>query len=546
MLTGSGRATSLVALLVVLCSFSFGQTTAFNYQGNLTDTGTPQSTYQMQFKLFDASAAGNQIGSTITKSSVTVTDGVFSVSLDFGSNVFSGANRFLEIGVRRDANESYTILSPRQQIASSPYSIRTISAQQADLALNSNQLGGVAASEYVTTTNGGTSFIRNGTVQQTGDYNISGTGVSARLALGLAAPRMTYLLDVNGIGQFTPGVSGGAIQFGTPNAELGMTIVGANRADVRFDGTTLKMVAGAGTGTPSSLSGLGINTVGNIGAGAVPNNNFRIDSFGPMRTFSTSAAHFVAETTGGTNSWARFYARSSNRSWFLGTSQNFNGDQFYLVDETAGATRFVISTAGFLGINNTNPQAGLDMRGTGLQTQERITDNTSVNSLVLQAGAGSNMKVTGYNYGTSTAVPLYISTDGANTVLNNGGGNVLQPGSGFGMPKAMVFVLANGNISRCYNGITGASVASGSTTTGCGFTSSVLEIEGPVYSVDFGFNITGRFLLLTSFGSGNTVAQDFITGRIVSIGSNTATMRFFHNETSTFQSIASDYFLIVY
>ena len=77
-----------------------------------------------------------------------------------------------------------------------------------------------------------------------------------------------------------------------------------------------------------------------------------------------------------------------------------------LVDETAGATRFVISTAGFLGINNTNPQAGLDMRGTGLQTQERITDNTSVNSLVLQAGAGSNMKVTGYNYGTSTAVPL--------------------------------------------------------------------------------------------------------------------------------------------
>ena len=35
--------------------------------------------------------------------------------------------------------------------------------------------------------------------------------------------------------------------------------------------------------------------------------------------------------------------RTTNRSWFIGTSQNFNGDQFYLVDETLGLTRFSIT-----------------------------------------------------------------------------------------------------------------------------------------------------------------------------------------------------------
>ena len=34
--------------------------------------------------------------------------------------------------------------------------------------------------------------------------------------------------------------------------------------------------------------------------------------------------------------------RTTNRSWFIGTSQNFNGDQFYLADETGGQTRFSI------------------------------------------------------------------------------------------------------------------------------------------------------------------------------------------------------------
>jgi len=61
-------------------SIALAQTSSFTCQGRFTDGGTaPNGTYEMQFRLFDASNAGNQIGSTITNSAVTVSNGVFTV-----------------------------------------------------------------------------------------------------------------------------------------------------------------------------------------------------------------------------------------------------------------------------------------------------------------------------------------------------------------------------------------------------------------------------------------------------------------------------------
>src|SRR5215204_3469679 len=166
-----------LAICIFLTTNIAAQTTAFNYQGKLNDAGVPASgSYQLQFKLFDAAVGGAQIGATVADVPVTATNGVFSVKLDFGAAVFTGANRFLEISVRHNASESYVTLSPREQIASTPYSIRTLSAAQADLSLDSNKLGGLDANAYVTTTSVGNSFIKNGTVAQTGNFNISGNG----------------------------------------------------------------------------------------------------------------------------------------------------------------------------------------------------------------------------------------------------------------------------------------------------------------------------------------------------------------------------------
>ncbi len=73
-----------------------------------------------------------RIGSTQAVSSVAVSNGIFTVTLDFGTNAFPGANRFLEIGVRPSGGGSFTTLSPRQQISSTPYAIRTLNAGAAD------------------------------------------------------------------------------------------------------------------------------------------------------------------------------------------------------------------------------------------------------------------------------------------------------------------------------------------------------------------------------------------------------------------------------
>lgn len=347
--------------LLFLTANGWAQTTAFNYQGRLTEGGNPASgAFQMQFKLFDSLGGAGQIGSTLTDVAVTVTNGVFSAKLDFGANALSGANRWLEIAVRHNSSEFYTTLSPREQIASSPYAVRTLSAASADNALN---LGGIPANQYVTTSTVGSSFIRNGLTTQTANFNITGDG-----------------------------------------------FMGGNLA--------------------------------------------------------------------------------------LGT---FNG------------------------------QARLELAGTGWGAVQKITDIPSGNSLVFQAGTGNTMKVTGYNYNTNTAVPLFLSVDGANTILNSGGGNVGIGGSpaakltingvglngyslgvsgdaGFGgnitqtrdrggMVKALLYVNGDGTILRCYNGLNGLSSGN------CGFSAS--RPFAGLYVVDFNFQVNDRFLAVTVQNSDN-------------------------------------------
>ena len=173
--------------LLFLAANAWAQTTAFNYQGKLTEGGNPATgSYQFQFKLFDALSGGNQIGGTISDVNLTATNGIFSTKLDFGANALSGANRFLEIAVRHSSSEFYTTLSPREQIASSPYAVRTLSAASADNALN---LGGIPASEYVTNSSVGSSFIRNGTTQQFANFNITGNGFfGGSVGIGTTSP----------------------------------------------------------------------------------------------------------------------------------------------------------------------------------------------------------------------------------------------------------------------------------------------------------------------------------------------------------------------
>ena len=110
---------------------------AFSYQGRLTDNvGTPQTgSFDFLFSLYDASIAGAQVSSTVSSANVTVTNGVFTVMLDFGSAAFNGSQRWLEIEVRASGGGSYTTLSPRQEVKAVPYSLQVAAG-----AIGANQL----------------------------------------------------------------------------------------------------------------------------------------------------------------------------------------------------------------------------------------------------------------------------------------------------------------------------------------------------------------------------------------------------------------------
>src|SRR5437867_1624797 len=155
-------AATVLALLLAATS-AFAQASSFTYQGRLTDGGmAANGNYDLQFVLFDSLSGGAQVGSTQTLNTVAVSNGVFTVSLDFGANAFTCASRFLEISARPTGG-SFTLLTPRQQVTSTPYAIRSANASSADTATNATnatnattatnatQLGGIAASQYVQT-----------------------------------------------------------------------------------------------------------------------------------------------------------------------------------------------------------------------------------------------------------------------------------------------------------------------------------------------------------------------------------------------------------
>lgn len=92
----------------------------FTYQGHLDKDGAPvNGPFDFQFLLYDEATRGNQIGPTLGIAGVDVTNGVFTVALDFGP-VFWEGRRFLEVRVRPASGGNYTTLSPRQLITPAP------------------------------------------------------------------------------------------------------------------------------------------------------------------------------------------------------------------------------------------------------------------------------------------------------------------------------------------------------------------------------------------------------------------------------------------
>ncbi|MCI0365819.1 MAG: collagen-like protein [Phycisphaerales bacterium] len=107
--------------------------TEFTYQGQLKVAGEPvNDTADLEFRLFDGAGGGAiQIGLTLSAEAIDVSEGLFTIDLDFGVGVFDGDERWLEIAVRSPAGAGdYTTLSPRQKIMAAPYALFALSGNE--------------------------------------------------------------------------------------------------------------------------------------------------------------------------------------------------------------------------------------------------------------------------------------------------------------------------------------------------------------------------------------------------------------------------------
>ena len=128
----------LACALALVRDVANGQGTAFTYQGFLNKDGSAVTgTNAMKFSVWNAVSSGAIVGTPVTNLTVPISNGFFTVNLDFGGGVFTGPERWLEIGV--GTNNVFTLLSPRQKITSTPYAVMAGSA--------SNLLGAVPAAQ---------------------------------------------------------------------------------------------------------------------------------------------------------------------------------------------------------------------------------------------------------------------------------------------------------------------------------------------------------------------------------------------------------------
>lgn len=101
--------------------------TAFTYTGQLVNNGAPATgTYAFEFSLWDSLSGGNLASAAVlgTPGGVGVTNGLFTVILDFGAGALNGAPRWLELQVRTNGSvDPFTTVTPRQAIPVAPYAV---------------------------------------------------------------------------------------------------------------------------------------------------------------------------------------------------------------------------------------------------------------------------------------------------------------------------------------------------------------------------------------------------------------------------------------
>jgi hypothetical protein len=441
---------ALFALTLSFAQFSYSQTNAFTYQGKLTDSSIAATgDYDMQFRLFDA--GGTQVGATIRYDPVYVSNGVFTVQLnqsgEFGAAAFTGADRYLEVSVRRAGGPTYTALSPRTKITSVPFAIQAVKATTAGSA------GSLSAACVLCVT--GEHIASIGANKITGVLTATqgGTGIGP----GFAPPDL-YLRST-GTGWTFSSIPASDIPIGSPNYVQSNPATQQSGVNFNISGTGNANIFNALT--QYNIGGIRVLAVTSGGLSPGPSNvfvgfNAGNGNYGSWNSFFGVSAG-LNHTGGSRNS---FFGQGAGRNNEIGGNNSFFGNDVGYSNQSGSWNSFFGATAG---LNNTTGTSN-----TAIGYFANFSANNLTNATVIGANAvvsQSNSMVLGndVNVGIGTTAPsnkLQI-IDSSNTGLrvqnNTAGGTVASFGGngifyidgGFFGPATVggrITILENGNV----------------------------------------------------------------------------------------------------
>lgn len=307
--------------------------TGFTYQGQLKNRGTPYTgSCDFHFALYDAlaSGTGSEYGSTAINS-VSVTDGYFTVILDFGATAFTGDALWLDISVRCPATSgTWVPLTPRQAVTAAPYALYSKAVPWSGI---SNVPSGFADGvDNDTTYSNGTGLLLSGTAFSADTVylqrRVSST-CTADSSIRAIASDGTVTCETDNDTTYS---NGSGLTLTTNSFAVDPTYVQRRVSSTCTAGSSIRAIAEDGTVTCETDD----NTTYTAGTGMIlSTNSFSVDPSYVQRRVSSSCAAGSAikaiaengtvtcETVGGTSGWSLTGNTGTNPTTnYLGTSDN--------------------------------------------------------------------------------------------------------------------------------------------------------------------------------------------------------------------------------
>lgn len=435
----------VVAVLALLTGTEelFAQGTAFNYQGQLTFGGAQlNGQYDLEFTLFDTNSAGSPLAGPVTNLSLTISNGLFTASIDFGAYALAGVSNWLEVAVRTNGNGAFSTLAPRQLLTPVPYAI---SAEYLSAVVRNNILNGAgetisggvnnAASNYNSTIGGGANNVSAGNASSIvggsenkaiADHAAIGGGQGNSILAGAdhstIAGGAQNEIYANAFESFIGGGQGNSIILGDEwativgglgnFASLGASytfIGGGQNNTVSGEWATVAGGYGNTASGPHSTVGGGVNNIANAESATVGGGN-------------SNTAGNMGTVPGGYGNVAtgRYSFAAGNQAHAVNDGSFVWADSQGGVFASTGNDQFLIRAQGGVGINVASPQQDLSVGG-GVNV-DQAGANTGNLYPGLTFGSGSGEGIASQRSAGANQYDLAFYTDfyPRMTILQNG------------------------------------------------------------------------------------------------------------------------------